>query len=130
MKIKKYKYEKVFVEEVEFRMPTETLYLFEYHIRRAMKVTPIWTTWQMENKGIPEEIYELEFIIVLDGFNHKATIYKHKISLSHLEEIYTRPDNNKETYSLLEFINTYDSSNIRTKEQFDADFNKTLNELK
>lgn len=130
MKIKKYKLEKVFVEEVDFRVPTETLYLFEYHIRRTMKVTPIWTTWRMNTKGTPEEVFELEFVIVLDGFNHNATIYKHKISLSKLDEIYTRPDSYKGEYSLLDFINTYDKRNVRTKEEFEKDFNNVLNELK
>jgi len=129
MKIKKYKLEKVFTEEVDFRMPTEVLYLFEFGVRRSIKVTPVYTTWNKEIHNKEEEIYKLEFILVLDGFNHNATITKIVIDLTDMERIYTKNDYNDVNLTLLDFINTFDSSNIRTKEQFEVDFNNTLNEL-
>lgn len=126
MKIKKYKLQKVLIEEVDFRIPTETLYLFEYHIRRTIKVIPVYTSYHVVLNDKPEELDQIVFVEVLDGFNHTPTIKKHTVSISDLEDIISKADYKDERFQLLDFLNTYTEVNIRTKEQFEGDFHNVL----
>ena len=130
MKIKKYKLQKVLVEEVDFRLPETILYLFEYHIKRSLKVIPIYTTFQKEFHNKPEELYQIAFVEVLDAFNHIPTIKKTVINISDLESIYSKNDFNDEKYKLLDFLNTYTEVNVRTPNQFDSDFAEVLRNIK
>lgn len=130
MKIKKYKLQKVLVEEVDFRMPETILYLFEYHIRRSIKVIPIYTSYHVVLNDRPEELDQIVFIEVLDAFNHIPTIKKTTISICELETIYSKNDLNDEKYKLLDFLNTYTEVNVRTPNQFESDFVETLRNIR
>ena len=127
MLIKKYKLEKVFVEETLYRFPTEVLYLFEFHVRRSIKVTPIFTSWNKERFNKDEEIYKFKIVVLYDGFNHNANIINYFIPISKFDEIYNKGKSIE--YDLLDFINTYGLENIRTKEQFQIDFDNVFKEL-
>lgn len=126
-KIEKYKYIKELDSSFEVNIPEETIYLFQYHVRRSIRVKPIYTTFNKEVHGKDEEIYELEITVVYGNFENK--IEKLGISISSIQNQYLVEKG--ETFSLLDFILTGISpENIRTKEEFDADFEKVLANIK
>lgn len=125
MKIKKYKLERVEIDSIDFELPTETEYFFETGIRRSIKVIPIFTTWQKESQNKDEEVYQIAFVCVYSNFESK--IERIEISVSNLERLYY---NSNEKYH--DLIKSYIDGefNKRTKEQFEGDFEKVLNEIK
>lgn len=124
--VKKYKFQKVIDSEFSLKVPTEIIYLFQFGKRIAIKVVPHFTTWQKEKFDKEEEIWKLSFVVVSSGFDYE--IKKLEIQLSQVEREFMIEKG--EIYELLDFINDYDERNVRTKEQFEADFNKILNEFK
>jgi hypothetical protein len=125
IKVKKYKYQKVIDEEFTFDIPEEGIYLFQTGIRRSIKVTPEWTSWN-ENQGKREEIWKLNFVCVYGSMEAKIEAFS--IQVSELAHIYSTIKH--EHYRLLEFIGDRDEYDVRTKEQFDADFDAVLQKFK
>lgn len=126
--LKKYKSEKTLSEEVIFKIPETDLYLFKFGSRKAMSIKPQWTSWQQESQDKPEEIWKLDIIVV--GSNFDYTIKKFSIQISQLQRIFSYGKAGYEDYDLLEFMQEYDEENVRTKEQFEADFNRVIDEFK
>lgn len=123
--VKSYKYQRVLDEEATFDIPEEGIYLFQTGIRRSIKVTPEWTTWN-ERQGKREEIWKLNFVCVYGSMEAKIEAFS--IPVSELERIYS--DTKHEHYRLIEFINDRDECDVRTKDQFNVDFESVLKEIK
>lgn len=125
MKIKTYKYEKIEVAETELNMPTEPFYCFETGIRRAIRIVPAWTTWNVE-QGRGEE-YIFEYYVTCIYRNFECKIEKFTIQTSQIESIYNdkNPSNKK---SIIELIMN-DWGNKRTKEDFELDLKEAFNEI-
>jgi hypothetical protein len=121
-----HKYEKVLDKNFEIEIPENPVYLFQFHFRRSVKITPVWTTWNVETYNKPEEIYELQFLIVDDKLIQRVNV---QISgLNHLLEYNSNTKNL--AAEMISLLNEYDEENIRTKEQFEQDYTNTLVYLK
>lgn len=125
LKVKKYKIERVLQDEFIFKLPTKPLFLFQYGIRRSIKIIPQWTNWNKEN-GKDEEIWRLDFVIVKGSFEN--SINKIEIQTSRIEDSYMIGKG--DYYDLLEITNNYSERNIRTEEEFNKDFENVLNNLR
>lgn len=123
--IKTYEFKKVEKSDTKFTLPDEITYWFETGIRRAIKVIPVWTTWNMEFYKKPEEIYQYKFICVHNSFETK--IYVEGIVLSDIESEYNRNERNYKNELIKSFLNG--NFQKRTKEQFDADLNEALRKI-
>lgn len=123
-------YQPVPIRNVEVTIPEEPCYFFKTGIRKSIAVIPQWTTWQMNNDGKPEEVWEIKLVSV--GLSFENTISTSFFRISELEGLFaTKADvwNPKEAY-LKEFLKTLflnpDALNKRTEEQFMNDFNATI----
>lgn len=123
MKVFKERYEKVKDEEIEFEIPTEQVFYFETGVRRAICITPIYTTWEIENGAKEERIWRLDFILVYRSW--ETCIKLTSIQLSNIQSDYNRKDGLHK--SLIDFmLDKYKLS--RTKEQFLADYDAVISE--
>ncbi len=120
MEIIQYKFEKVKVGSKEFIEPTEPCYFFETGIRRSIRISPIYTTWQKENYNKDEEIYQYDITCVYLSWECK--VEKFSIPKSDLSDLYYR----KEKYSPFVVSWIDECFNERTKEQFDADLSQVI----
>jgi hypothetical protein len=124
LEIKQYKYEKIEVSSKEIELPTETSYFFQTGIRRSIKITPRFTTWNKKHYNKEEELYELIVVCLYQNFECKAE--KFSLRVNELENIYySEKDENKEFVTAL----IDGCFNKRTKEQFDADFKHIFSEM-
>ena len=119
--IKQYKYEKVEVASKEIQLPTEVSYYFETGIRRSIKITPQFTTWNKKQYHKEEELYELEVVCVYQSMECK--VEKFKILVSTIADIYYSEKHEHKDFINALIENWFDK---RTKEQFDADLNNAL----
>ena len=120
IQLKQYKIEKIETSSVDFELPEETVYFFETGVRRAIRIKPVFTTWNKE-QGKEEEIYYFDVTCVY--LSSKCKIEKFKIYLSQFPDA---------TYSLEKEFNeawTQNWFNKRTKEQFEADLNTALEQI-
>ncbi len=124
LKIKQYEYQKIEVASKEIQLPTETSYFFETGIRRSIKITPRFTTWNKEQYNKEEELYELVVICLYNSFECRAE--KFKILADSIGEIYYST-NHKHKDFITSLING--DFHKRTKEQFDDDFTHTFSEM-
>ena len=76
IQLKQYKLEKVETSSVDFELPEETVYFFETHVRRSIRIKPIFTTWQKENLNKEEELQYFEVTCVY--LSSKCKIEKFK----------------------------------------------------
>lgn len=125
LNIKQYKYEKVEIEAKEIDLPTEVSYYFETGVRRSIKITPVFTTWNKERFNKEEELYCLEIICLYNSSECKAE--KFTINTKEIETIFY-----SEKHKYKGFVDSLvnDWFDVRTKEQFEADFNYTFEEMK
>lgn len=121
MIIKKYKYEKVAETSKEWPLPTEPKYYFETGIRRSICITPVWTTWNKEQTGEDEYIFELDIVCVYQSF--EARIEKIHIGVSQIEDEYYKKASHD---NVIQFLIDYGYECERTKEQFYNDFANCL----
>lgn len=124
LNIKQYKYEKVEIEAKEINLPTEVTYYFETGIRRSIKITPVFTTWNKEIFNKEEDLYCLEIICLYNSSECKAE--KFTINTKEIETIFY-----SEKHKYKGFIDSLvnDWFDLRTKEQFEADFKYTFSEM-
>jgi hypothetical protein len=124
LNIKQYKYEKVEIEVKEIDLPTEVSYYFETGVRRSIKITPVFTSWNKERFNKEEELYCLEIICLYNSSECKAE--KFTINTKEIETIFY-----SEKHKYKGFVDSLvnDWFDVRTKEQFEADFNYTFNEM-
>lgn len=128
LRIKQYEYQKIEVESKVIDLPTETCYFFETGIRRSIKIIPRFTTWNKEQYGKEEELYELEVICLYNSFECKAE--KFKIQASSIEGIYYSKVGEHISEHRDFIVSLIDGDFYkRTKEQFDADLNDTLSQI-
>lgn len=124
LNIKQYEYEKVEIEVKEIDLPTEVSYYFETGVRRSIKITPVFTTWNKERFNKEEELYYLEIICLYNSSECKAE--KFRINIKEIETIFY---SEKHKYKAFVTSLVNDWFDERTKEQFDVDFNYTFNEM-
>lgn len=124
MKITQYEYEKKEVASKEIELPKETSYYFETGIRRSIKIIPRFTTWNKERFNKEEELYELEVICLYNSSECMAE--KFKIRVSEIENIYYSEKHKHKQFIVALIEDWFDK---RTKEQFEADFKYTFNEM-
>lgn len=122
IKIKKYEYTKVEIESVDFEIPTETSYFFETHIRRSIKIVPIYTTWQKERDGKEEEVWKFDITCIYLSFECRCE--KFTVSVSDFESRLLEKDKSDKSEFIRNWLNGFFDK--RTKEQYDADFNNFL----
>lgn len=117
IKIKQYKTERVEIDSKDFELPETTEYYFETHVRRSIRMQPIFTTWQMERFNKPEELYAYDITCVYLSFECK--IERFRISISDFDSKFKKP----------EFIEKFTSGYFdkRTEERFNTDLKEALN---
>lgn len=125
LNIKQYKFEKVETSSKEVELPTETCYFFETGIRRSIKITPRFTTWNKERFDKEEELYSLDVICVYNSF--ECVVEMFNIPVSRIEEIYYSKNNDKYKDFVVGLIDKH--FRVRTKEQFDGDFNYAISKM-
>ena len=62
LEIKQYEYVEKEIEKKNIEIPEAISYYFETGIRRSIRITPKFTTWNKKNYDKDEELYELEFL--------------------------------------------------------------------
>lgn len=124
IEITQYEYEKVEIAKKEIEIPNVVSYYFETGVRRSIRMSPIFTTWNRKNYDKDEELYELEFLCLYQSSEFK--IEKFKILASELESIYYT-EKHKHKAIVTSLINGWFDKRI--KEQFEADLNYMLTEL-
>jgi len=129
--LKQYEYEKVQIADKEIELPDTTVYYFQTGIRRAIRIVPLWTTWNKENYGKDEFIYEFEITCVYSSM--ECMIDKFKIPYSNIEGLYYSDNNNKynNRRDLSHFVKSWINGdfNVRTKEDFEADLHFIIDNL-
>lgn len=125
LNIKQYKYEKLEIETKEIDLPTEVSYYFETGLRRSIKITPVFTTWNKEKLNKEEEIYCLEIVCVYNSFECRAE--KFTINTTEIEVIFY-----SENHEHKRFVNSLVNNlfRVRTRELFEEDFNYAFNKMK
>lgn len=120
-----FEYQKVEKGKVKVILPTEVQYFFQTHTRRAIKVEPLWTTWNKEYNGKDEEIYSYKFICVYTSFENKIEVVE--IGVSAFEEAYYNGGDN----SLAKFLIEPNRSDkhTRTEQEFQADLQRVLDKI-
>lgn len=126
VKIEKYRYERV-KEEVEISIPEQKLFFFVTGSRVSYSIKPIWTTWNKEQYQKEEEIYSYDVIAVSRSFCN--IIEKFNISIDSFPDIIKQGESNKYN-RLVEAILDPSGECGRTEEQFLADYNAVLEEIK
>lgn len=124
MKIRQYEWVRKEIESKEINLPKETSYYFETGERRAIKIIPKFTTWN-KNYDKEEELYELVVVCLYTSFECRAE--KFTIRVSEIENIYYSDEDCEYKEFVVALVN--DWFEVRTKEQFDADFKYTFNEM-
>jgi hypothetical protein len=124
LQIKQYEYEKKEIASKEIQLPTETSYYFETGIRRSIKITPKFTTWNKEQYNKEEELYELIVVCLYQSSECKAE--KFNLRVSEIEGIYY---SEKHEYKRFVTALVEDWFDKRSQEQFEADFNSIFSEM-
>lgn len=122
--IKQYEYEKVEIEAKEIDLPTEISYYFETGIRRSIKITPVFTSWNKERFNKEEEVYVLDIICLYNSSECKAE--KFSINVKDIEKIFYSEKHKHKSF-IDGLVNEW--FDVRTKEQFNEDFNYTMKQM-
>lgn len=113
--IKKHSYKKI-EEEVVYNLPEKTLYLFKFGSRISIRVIP---------ESYPDtDIINLKIVLVKGCFENKIEL----ISVASCE-IANFIAAESELSEVLKLIHEHSDREIRTKEQFEADFQAVLNNI-
>lgn len=124
MTIKQYDYKPIEVESKEIELPTEVSYYFEGGIRRSIKITPIFTTWNKERFNKDEELYSLDVICLYNSFECK--LEKFNIYVKDIENIfYSDKHKHKEFVDAL----VLDWLDKRSEKDFEDDLNNILTQI-
>lgn len=104
-------------------LPDTTSFYFQTGVRRSIAVIPLWTCW-LKDQGKEEEIHSYDIIYVYLSFKYK--IEKFTLAISRLNDHYN--DTKCKEYEIIDFLLNADKSDIRTKEQFLADYNIVISQ--
>lgn len=123
IKLKQFELKKVEVNPIDFDLPTEPTYFYESHIRRFIRIIPIYTTWNKKD-GKEEEVWKFE---ITNVYLNKCSIEKFNVSLSELENDYhkTQPSNALFIKKWLEG-NNFEKT---TKERFDNQLSEAIRKI-
>lgn len=124
LEIKQYEYVEKEIEKKNIEIPEAISYYFETGIRRSIRITPKFTTWNKKNYDKDEELYELEFLCLYQSSEFK--IEKFTINVKDLEKIYYSEKHERKDI-ITSLINGWFDK--RTKEKFEEDLNVMLTEL-
>lgn len=125
LNIKQYEFKKIEIKAKEIDLPTEVSYYFETGVRRSIKITPVFTTWNKERFDKEEELYCLKIICLYNS--SKCMAEKFTINTKEIETIFYSEQHKYKSF-VTSLIN--DWFDVRTKEQFEADFKYTFEEMK
>jgi hypothetical protein len=120
--IKQYKYEKTEIASKDFELPDETAYFFETHVRRSIRIKPVYTTWQKEQHNKEEEIWRFEITCVYLSFECK--IEKFSVDVNDFKK-------DKEVIEKNNFLNAWTNGwfDKRTKEDFENDLKQAFDKI-
>jgi hypothetical protein len=123
IKLKQFELKKVEIDPIDFDLPTEPAYFYEPHVRRFIKIIPIYTTWNKKN-GKEEEVWTFE---ITNVYLSKCSIEKFNIHLSELESPYSehKPSNALFIKHWLEG-NNFEKT---TKERFDNQLSEAFRKI-
>lgn len=118
IKIKQYKHQKIEIDSKDFELPEENSYFFETGIRRSIRISPEYTTWNLQQYNKPEEIYQFNITCVYLNFECKIERFSVRIS-----------DFENPTHKNKSFIDSWTSDyfDTRTQEQFENDLKQAIN---
>ncbi len=125
--LKKYKYEKIEIADKIVELPDNPIYYFETGIRRAIRIVPKWTTWNLKAYGKPEFIYEFKITFIYRSM--ECRIEQFKIPYNSIESLYYSESKNHNDLSY--FIKSWIDGELlnRTEQDFDNDFSALIDEL-
>ena len=117
-------------EAIEVKAPTEPLYYFQS--RRAVRVIPEFTTWNMERFNKPEEVWRYdctvvhnEFLVRIERFHIEATESAFQRVLDYKSDRAKHTIQEEIYYKIINFPD----DDLRTNERFEADFKCALEKI-
>lgn len=111
----------------EVNIPEEILYLFFTGIRRAYKITPVWTSWNKEHYQNDEVIWQYE-VVSVDPTDKIVKLFN--IQVSHMGDVLRKGEgNDRELIRIVEHLIYPDDYAVRTKEQFEVDYNNVIEQF-
>lgn len=119
--IKTYKIEKVETSNNKFTLPEVTSYYFETGIRRMIRITPEWTTWQVDRYNKPEEIINYFITCIYSSSCNKVESFRTQVSM--IEKLY---NDSKTNYPNPLVSLMRGDLNPRSEEQFDAELRQAI----
>lgn len=122
--VKQYKHVKEEIASKEIELPTEPAYYFETGIRRAIRISPVYTTWNKEVHNEEEELASLDFTLVYLSWECK--VERLSISISELESIYYY-GNHQHKDLIQAFVDGHFDK--RSKERFNMDLKTALSKF-
>ena len=121
IKIKQYKHQKVEVDSKVFELPEKETYYFETHVRRSIRIKPIFTTWNKERYNKEEELYQ--FIVTCVYLSFECKIERFNINVSDFDDLSKIEKNELLNAWVLGWFDE------RTKEQFDSDLEHAIHKI-
>jgi len=110
-------------KEISIKVPSDVMYLFVYHSRLSVRVVPVFDVWNPKRYG---ELHSLEITVVPQW--PAVEVKLHKVIFHEIGNILSNKDNNV-LKTIIELISNHEERNIRTKEEFEADLNRVLEEI-
>ena len=129
MKIYKPKFERV-KEELEIKLPTETIYYFSK--RRAIRLIPKYTTWNMQRFDKPEYIHGYDCTVVNIHFTASVERFHIGATERDFQDIVDyKTDRNKHSIQeeIYDKLINFPDDDLRTKEQFEADLKTAIDKI-
>lgn len=121
LKVKTFRYERVEVTSSTLVVPEAPAYYFQTGIRRAVRIVPVWTTWNKEQYDKEEEIWKLRVTCAYRSGESRAEVFE--VQVARLEDLLNA---DKDPYNVARLLYGSGSGEERTKEQFDADLAAVL----
>lgn len=118
------KWKKEEIGSHEYEISDEPAYFFETGIRRAIRIIPLFTNWNVEFKGEPEYIFEYHITMVYQSWESKIESFS--LTPEKITEAYYDNKNKHHEFVRLWVTNQLDK---RTKERFDQDVLSCFNNI-
>jgi septum formation inhibitor-activating ATPase MinD len=128
IEISTFEYVKTKKDGVKLTIPTEPLFLFLFHYRKAIAIVPEMTTWQLEQEGKVEELWRLRIVSVTPSDNKIEVEYIHVMKPIILEGEYNSK-NSPAVEEVFRFMRG-EQVNLRTRQQWVDDYEGVIEKLK
>jgi hypothetical protein len=122
LKLKKYKFERVEIDNISVKIPKNTEYYFETGIRRSIRVSPILSSWKEPDNR--EEILYLEFLLIYNSWETKIELKR--IQIRDIEEVYYNESDPNHNLIKAYFEGWFSK---RSKEQFLTDYKLVIDKM-